>query len=82
MGYEVKEISDDYIVVKKMDKRFTLISDYFIKDNLTGNTYTDRDEIVALLNHINEKADKNAELVWEIKTSIDKKINENYPLDR
>lgn len=65
-----------------MYKRFTLISDYFIKDNLTGNTYTEKDEIVALLNHINEKADLNAELVWEIKTGIDKKINEYYPLDR
>ena len=65
-----------------MDKRYTLISDYFIKDNLTGNTYTEKEEIVALLNHINEKADKNAELVWEIKTSIDKKISEYYPLDR
>ena len=65
-----------------MDKRYTLISDYFIKDNLTGETYTEKDEIVALLNHINEKADMMAGLVWEIKSDIDKKISEYYPLDR
>ena len=65
-----------------MDKRYTLISDYFIKDNLTGETYTEKDEIVALLNHINEKSDMMAGLVWEIKTDIDKKISEYYPLDR
>ena len=65
-----------------MNKRFTLISDYFIKDNLTGETYTEKDEIVALLNHMNEKADMMAGLVWEIKSDIDKKISEYYPLDR
>lgn len=64
------------------DKRFKLISDYFIKDDLTGNTYTDRDEIVALLNHLDMKNNMNAELVWEIKTGIDKKISEYYPMDR
>ena len=65
-----------------MNKRFTVISDYFIKDNLTGETYTEKDEIVALLNHMNEKADMMAGLVWEIKSDIDKKISEYYPLDR
>ena len=65
-----------------MNKRFSLISHYSIKDNLTGNTYTDRDEVVALLNHLDEKNNLMAELVWEIKTSIDKKINEYYPLNR
>lgn len=65
-----------------MNKRFTLVSDYFIKDNLTGNTYTDRDEIVVLLNHLDEKNNVVSELVWGIKTDIDKKISEYYPIDR
>lgn len=62
--------------------RFVLISDYFVKDKLTGYTYTEKDEIVALLNQVNDRADRNAEIVMELHNelgAIDSKIKELFP---
>ncbi len=44
-------------------KRFELDYGFGIKDNLTGRRYSERSDLVELLNDVNDKADRNAELL-------------------
>lgn len=47
-------------------KRFR-VADGFIIDDLTGKQYNNLRDICKLLNDVNDRADRNAELYYELK---------------
>ena len=49
-----------------MGKRFSVIRDVGIEDNLNGKVYTNHRDICVVLNRLNDKADSFAEKLWEI----------------
>lgn len=49
-----------------MIERFRLIQGVGIEDDLTGKTYTTFREICDVLNKVNRKSDKNAELYFDV----------------
>ena len=50
--------------------RFHNLTGIGIEDELTGHIYNNKNEITKLLNQINNKADKNAELYWNLRMLI------------
>ena len=53
-----------------MSNRFHNLTGIGIEDNLTGRIYKNRQDITNLLNHINKKADQNAEQYWKLRELI------------
>ena len=50
--------------------RFHYLTGIGIEDSLTGYTYTNQRDITKLLNNLNERADKNAKLYWDLRMLI------------
>ena len=56
--------------------RFHLLTGIGIEDDLTGEIYNTKIAFTHLLNHMNDKADENAEKFTNIKYYIEQKIRE------
>ena len=50
--------------------RFHYLTGIGIEDETTGYTYTNQRDITNLLNQINEQADKNAKMYWDLRMLI------------
>ena len=53
-----------------MTNRFHYLTGIGIEDETTGYTYTNQRDITNLLNNLNERADKNAKLYWDLRMLI------------
>ena len=53
-----------------MTNRFHYLTGIGIQDDLTGYTYNNQRDITNLLNNLNERADKNAKLYWDLRMLI------------